>query len=86
MLIKRQRCKEFINLSVVESIYTNGSAVLARYASGENIVLGSYRSRNRAIEVLQEIVEAYKAPAVEVNVSAFIIRSDTSVVYEMPEA
>ncbi len=73
MLIKRQRCEEYINLAAVESIYTEGSTVLARYTGGENVTLGRYKNRIRTVEVFREIIKAYKTQAVEVNVSAFIV-------------
>lgn len=91
MLIMPMASVGLVNLDSVEMIFTEndecdggGCLVIARGASGGNMPLGWYRDEARAQEVVLEIAETYKRRAVEVDTMNFIIRADSSIVYEMP--
>lgn len=82
MLILSQYKNAIINLNNICKIYTYSKEISC--CTTDNLVesLGMYKTEERAKEVLQEIIKAYKE-------STFIelesIKAENKVIYEMPE-
>ncbi len=73
MVIVSQDKTELINFNNVENIYISGKYVSINYKSGENAVIGTYKTENRAKEILEEISSFY------------IINEYQNKVYRMPK-
>lgn len=94
MLIVKQRRSGIVNLDCMEEVFVaerdydtadDGYGVYARAASGKCVTLGEYKDEERAETILEEILETYQTPTFKVDTMNFIIRTDSAVVYEMPE-
>ena len=67
--------EEIIGFEKVISIYTEYASIRARISENDYICLGTYKTEERAKEVLYEIIE---------NIGLFM-RIHNLIVYEMPE-
>lgn len=60
MIIVSQDKSEIINFDKVQNIYVSGRFISLYFELNNNEVIGTYKTEERAKEVLQEILEAYK--------------------------
>lgn len=83
MVIVNQNRDEIINFEKMNNIYVSKSGEVRACANMEDCVyvLGKYESEERAKEVLQEIIKAYKETNYEYE-NCWCLRN---VIYEMPE-
>lgn len=85
MIIVSQDKEEIINLDNIQRLYIDSdyiSTVIYAECIEDDIFIGTYITKERAKEVLQEIVENYRKNIIHGSSSCF---SSTKVVYEMPE-
>ena len=86
MLILSQDKKSIYNFNNIISIQIeegyNGFKLIVYGAITNYVSLGKYKTEERAKEVLQEIIEAYKENG---SVKIDNIQVENKVVYEMPE-
>ena len=89
MIIKNQNKTVIINFNNVNyiAIDDNNPSIFLRTNNNAEITLGIYKTKKRAKEVLQEIVEAYvdskKSKEAQAIFGYSVISSNTY--YEMPE-
>lgn len=60
MIIVSQDKTEIINFNKVENIYVSGRYISLNFELNNNEVVGTYKTEERAKEVLEEIAEQYE--------------------------
>lgn len=60
MIIVSQDKSEIINFDKVQNIYVSGRFISLNFELNNYEVIGTYKTEERAKEVLKEILEAYK--------------------------
>lgn len=83
MLILSQDKETIINFENIIHVFVSAKSICCRMMNGTSANhLGQYKSEERAKEVLQEIIAAYKNEGIK-KIDAIMI--DEKIVYEMPE-
>lgn len=85
MIIVSQDKEEIINLDNIQRLFIDTdyiSTVIYAKCIEDDISIGTYKTEERAKEVLQEIVENYRKNIIHGSSSCF---GSTKVVYEMPK-
>lgn len=82
MLILSQDKKEIVNLDNISNMFILCNTIKCMLINGGKTYIGTYDKEERAKEVLQEIIEAYKESRVVIIDN---VKAENKVVYEMPE-
>ena len=85
MIIVSQDKEEIVNFDKVESIWIDSDEegrFTIEATADTNSTLGYYKTKERAKEVLQEIIEIYREEIIHGSSGYF---SSTKTVYDMPE-
>ena len=91
MIIVSQDKEEIVNFDLICNIFVFGSGIKCILADGCDTIIGEYKTQKRAKEVLEEIINMYKATEsfiatanrISDNVGALAIQK--GFVYYMPE-